>query len=441
MNYLLENKLISPTQYAFRPKSNTTTALQAIINNLHRQKQKNMPAIALYIDLSKAYDTVSHDKLIHKLRNEFNFTEEAILFFTSYFTNRQQETHTTEARSTKRTITHGIPQGSTLSTTLFLMYINNIVTTVKSTVYTYADDTTLIVAVETMSELRDTAQSELDKLVKYFYDNNLVPNPTKTVYTMFNQPNTNNPTPPKALTVQNQQLQQVDTAKLLGIYVQSSLKYDDTIKHIVKKLQQPIRMLQYAAKILPKTHTIRQYYARIYPHLIYAITIWGTQDKAKKYIQPLRRTQNKAIRAITGTPPHVHVTPLLVENNILSIDYLYILRVCIELHPYIYPTQEDKTTDKPYTDNTFITITDVHSHNTRYSKGHIFSPNTNSKAKGPKHTMAHLTQKHTDIWNSLPSTLRNIAKLETFKKEIGKHLLKVQKEELEKLLQRGRHLG
>ena len=132
---------------------------------------------------------------------------------------------------------------------------------------------------------------------------------------------------------------------------------------------------------------------------------------------------------------------LLVENNILSIDYLYILRVCIELHPYIYPTQEDKTTDKPYTDNTFITITDVHSHNTRYSKGHIFSPNTNSKAKGPKHTMAHLTQKHTDIWNSLPSTLRNIAKLETFKKEIGKHLLKVQKEELEKLLQRGRHLG
>lgn len=172
MNYLLENKLISPTQYAFRPKSNTTTALQAIINNLHRQKQKNMPAIALYIDLSKAYDTVSHDKLIHKLRNEFNFTEEAILFFTSYFTNRQQETHTTEARSTKRTITHGIPQGSTLSTTLFLMYINNIVTTVKSTVYTYADDTTLIVAVETMSELRDTAQSELDKLVKYFYDNN-----------------------------------------------------------------------------------------------------------------------------------------------------------------------------------------------------------------------------------------------------------------------------
>lgn len=269
-----------------------------------------------------------------------------------------------------------------------------------------------------MTGLQSTTQAELDRLVQYFYDNNLVPNPTKTVYTVFNQPNTNNPTPPTTLTVQNQLLQQVDTAKLLGIYVQNTLKYEDTIRHIVKKLQQPIRMLQYAAKILPRAYTIRQYYARIYPHLIYAITIWGTPDKMKEYIQPLRRMQNKAIKAITRQPSHVHVTPLFVENNILSLNYLYILRVCIELHPYIYPTQEDTTTDKPYTDSTFITITEIHSHNTRYSKGHIFSPNTNSKTKDPKHTMAHLTQKHTDIWNSLPSTLREISTLQIFKKEI-----------------------
>ena len=55
--------------------------------------------------------------------------------------------------------------------------------------------------------------------------------------------------------------------------------------------------------------------------------------------------------------------------------------------------------------------------------------------------MAHLTQKHTDIWNSLPSTLREISKLQIFKKEIGKYLLQVQREELEILLKRGHHLG
>ena len=168
MNYLLGNKMISPTQYAFRPKSNTTTALQAVINNLHKQKHKNIPTISLYIDLSKAYDTVSHEKLLQKLRNEFKFTEDAAKFFESYFMNRQQETHTTEAQSTKQTITHGILQGSALSTTLFLLSINNIITTVESTVCTYApiiDDTTLIIAIDTMPEPQDKAQAELDKLI------------------------------------------------------------------------------------------------------------------------------------------------------------------------------------------------------------------------------------------------------------------------------------
>ena len=79
-----------------------------------------------------------------------------------------------------RTITHGIPQGSTLSTTFFLLYINNIIQTVpKSTVYTYADDTTLIVTAETVADLEALAQSELNNLITYFHDNNLVPNPTK----------------------------------------------------------------------------------------------------------------------------------------------------------------------------------------------------------------------------------------------------------------------
>ena len=236
-------------------------------------------------------------------------------------------------------------------------------------------------------------------------------------------------------------MEQVNTAKLLGIYLQNSLKYHETIRHIVKKLQRPIQLFQYAAKLLPPTHIKRQYYALIYPHLIYAITIWGTQSKTEGYILPLRRAHNKAIRAMTGKPPHLHITPQMVENDILSLDHLYTLRVCIELHPYVYPTEEDEKINKPYTDNTIMFVADVHAHSTRYSKGHIFSPNTNTKARETKQTMAHLTQKHTDIWNTLPSTLRQTSNLQVFKKEIGNYLLLVQKEELNNVLKRGHHLG
>ncbi len=127
MTHLIEHSLISPTQYAFRPNSSTTLALQTVLNNIHKNVQKRNPTLAIYIDLSKAYDTISHDKLLHKLRHDFNFTPETVDFFASYLRNRQQSTHTQYAHSKTQTITHGIPQGSTLSTTFFLLSINDII--------------------------------------------------------------------------------------------------------------------------------------------------------------------------------------------------------------------------------------------------------------------------------------------------------------------------
>ena len=85
---------------------------------------------------------------------------EPIKFFASYFRNRQQITHTQHAQSAIRTITHGIPQGSTLSTTFFLLYINDIIkTTTKSTGYTYADDTTLIITAPNQHDLQTLTQT------------------------------------------------------------------------------------------------------------------------------------------------------------------------------------------------------------------------------------------------------------------------------------------
>ena len=134
MKHLLEHNLISPTQYAFRPHSNTTLALQAVLNDIHERKRKQQPTLAIYVDLSKAHDTVSHPKLLQKLQQEFNFAPTTTKFFSSYFKNRQQETHTQNATSKTKEITHGIPQGSTVSTTLFLLYINNII---KCTIQKY----------------------------------------------------------------------------------------------------------------------------------------------------------------------------------------------------------------------------------------------------------------------------------------------------------------
>ena len=126
------------------------------------------------------------------MKHECNFTNETTDFFKSYFQNRKQTTHTQHAESDIQTITHGIPQGSTLATTCYLIYTNDITNEVpESNIYTFADDTTDIVTANTVNDLQQQAQTELDKLTNYFHSNNLVPNPKKTIYIVFN-PTTKN---------------------------------------------------------------------------------------------------------------------------------------------------------------------------------------------------------------------------------------------------------
>jgi hypothetical protein len=294
-------------------------------------------------------------------------------FFNSYLQNRTQSTHTQHAQSNIQTITHGIPQGSTLSPTLFLLYINEIVETVpNSKVYTYADDTTLIITAKNMNDLANLAQSELNNLINYFHSNNLVPNPTKTNYTVFY------PTKDQQdiqLKINKITLEQNIKAKLLGITMQNKLKHHQTVTNIIKKLQPVIQQLRYANSFLP-TKTMRQlYYMHAYPHLIGAIAIWGSDDEKKTYLQPLIRVQKKLIRIIKRLPPRTHTKPLMKELKILNITNLYTLRVCLEMHPYIHREIEH---NRPEHNHQYLLTEHIHDHATRQAtqKNTIYQTHT-----------------------------------------------------------------
>ena len=413
MHHLTTNNIISPTQYAFRPNSSTTLALQTILNKLHKHKSQHNPLLAIYVDLSKAYDTISHKRLLHKLRHDFNFTEPTTAFFASYLHNRQQSTHTQHAQSQFQTITHGVPQGSTLSTTFFLLYINDILHTVpNSKVYTYADDTTLIITAATLQALKTLAQSELSNLISYFHDNNLVPNPTKTVYSIFYPHNAQ----PIQLTIGDKTLQQDKQAKLLGHIVQEDLKYHQTINAIIKKLQPHMHSFKFANRLLPLTTMTALYYTLIYPHLIGNISIWGSTDPKKSYLQPLIKAQKRIIRLVRRVPPRSHTKPIMAQLQILNITNLYTLRVCTEMHPFIHPK---KQLNRPEHNHNYTPTSDIHHHATRYAAAnHLHISDT----------LEHFPAIHTAIWNSLPPKLTNIRSRKTFSTETKHYLLQKQSE-------------
>ena len=179
---------------------------------------------------------------------------------------------------------------------------------------------------------------------------------------------------------------------------------------------------KYANKLLP-TQTMKQlYYIHVYPHLIGNISIWGTNDRKKTYMQPLIRAHKKIIRLIANRHPRTHTTPIMNKHHILNLNNLYTLRVCAEMHPFIHPQTQ---LNRPEHDHIYTLTSDVHSHNTRYAaQHHQFIANKKySQVRKPAHTDEYLTAGYKRVWNSIPSNLRTIKSLKSFKRALKEHLL------------------
>ena len=108
--------------------------------------------LGIFVDLSKAFDTIDHTTLLHKL-NHYGIRGPAYSLIKSYLSNRTQFTETLSEKSGKLMTLYGVPQGSVLGPLLFLLYINDISNCSELATYVlFADDTNIFVQGKTVSE-------------------------------------------------------------------------------------------------------------------------------------------------------------------------------------------------------------------------------------------------------------------------------------------------
>ena len=208
--------------------------------------------------------------------------------------------------------------------------------------------------------------------------------------------------------------------------VQQNRKMDETVAITVKKMQPVVYSFTYANKFLSTEWMRRLYFTHIYPHFLHAFSVWGTDNPRATYIQPLIKLQKKVVRILFRAHPRTSTKPLMHKLQILNITNLYIYRVCLETHPYIYTT--DNIT-RPDHDHNYLFASEIHDYPTRYSlRGHHYVPNPYkySKTCEPKLTMPPFQRKYSDIRNSLPEWLRAISDFKTFKKALKTYLLEKQ---------------
>ena len=173
-NYLDANKIIVDNQYGFRKEHSTYMDLLKMINDITNEQENKNYSQGVFIDLSKAFNTVDHNILIKKMYH-YRIRLIVLDWFTNYLCNRKQYVSINNVNSNMLPVACGVPQGSILGSLLFILFINDITSISKlAELIMFADDTkSIFFKHANISELFVNVNNELQKVSKWFKLNKL----------------------------------------------------------------------------------------------------------------------------------------------------------------------------------------------------------------------------------------------------------------------------
>ena len=280
--------------------------------------------LGIFLDLSKAFDTLDHDILIYKL-HQYGIRGIVLELFKSYLQNRHQFVALNGFKSENKILKCGVPQGSILGPLLFILYINDLCNTSEVLKYIlFADDTSIFMSHKDPVVLESVFNNELVNVSNWLYMNKLTVNTKKTNFMMF----TNRSIDINHINVRlaDSEITHVPALKFLGVTIDNKLTWKNHLDIICNKLSKSVGVL-FRIKMLP-TNILRMIYnAIIAPCLDYGITVWGSA--ANIYLDRLFKLQKRAIRIVNHSTFLAHTSPIFYSLNLLNIYDIFKYQVGI----------------------------------------------------------------------------------------------------------------
>lgn len=397
LNFLESKNIIDPRQFGFRAGRNTFSALKTFTEDIYAGLDSQDSILSIYIDFSKAFDTVKHDILLNKLQH-YGIRGTINAWFRDYLSNRTQSTKISDFVSPPLTVQYGVPQGSVLGPILFLIYINDI-SSIFNNLQTilFADDSTFYIRDSNPSNLIHIANLDLNIFKKWCLSNRLTVNLGKTYYMLFTNKSINSPPP---LVYDNNTVTKTDKHTILGVTIDDKMTFKPHIDNLMLKLSRVMSLLYRVRDNVPNNIMTTLYHAHVLPHLHYCIPIWCSTYPT--HLLPLFKMQKRIIRIITNSDFYAHTQPLFKESSVLKLFDINKLEIAVYMFK-IFTTQNVELPQHNYPTRT--------QHNIRIPRHNLTLF---------QHSLSYLAPK---TWNAIPDHIKNLPSVFSFKKNLKKYIL------------------
>lgn len=327
--FLNKFNIIHDNQFGFQKGKNINQLLGLFSNHVNQSLGNKMHCLALFVDFSKAFDTLSHSKLIEILERN-GIRGQCIEWFKDYLSCRTYRVKIENNISENTTSTHGVPQGSKLGPILYIIYANDLMKLLKnSTAFAYADDTAVIVSHQCIVSATNIMQNELNILAKWCHDRGLIINATKTkimhfrprhiartnMKPIFHNTECLHRTANTNITQSNdtcsEKIEIVDTYKYLGIHLDEHFKWKTHTDVLHKKLRKSSYALYHIGNCAPYSVLRQAYFSLAESYLRHGITAWGTST----YCKSLQITQNRLLKQLYINKHALNRNSFYTNNN------------------------------------------------------------------------------------------------------------------------------
>ena len=309
-----ERQLIPAHQFGFREKHSTIEQIHRVTNVIEEALDDRKICSAVFLDVAQAFDRVWHQGLEYKLHRDL--PKQYFEILKSYIEDRYFRVKYEGEYSELKKIRSGVPQGSVLGPFLYLIYTNDIPQSEEIHIATFADDTAILATGKTIEESTSKLQGTINRIHNWTSNWRIKLNESKSIHINFSNKNLQN----LPIFINQQVIPYSNTAKYLGMTLDTKLKWKEHVKIKRKELDLKLRKMYWLLgrnselSIGNKTLLYRQI---LKPVWTYGIQIWGCTNKTN--IKIIQTFQNKVLRCIVDAPWYIRNDDL---HRDLQVEYV-----------------------------------------------------------------------------------------------------------------------